>query len=244
MHTEDFFFTANEQRLAGTRITPDGRTDAAVLALHGLGATSTRGRIRYLLDDLAAAGHGSVTFEFSGNGDSTGMLTESTLRGRRLETLAAAEWLVGEAPRVLLGTSMGAHLAATTVPELRPRGLVLFCPAAYPAGAADLRFDGSLSAPNNYPDSPAYAGIREFDGDLLIVATRGDQVIPPAVIDGYLDNARNAKSTEVIWIDDCDHLVHRWLPDQPAPRAEITQAVLRLLNTSTSIPREMTSRAG
>lgn len=230
MHTEDFAFDADGQRLAATTTAGADGSEPDILALHGLGLTATRHRVRYLLDALAAHGHGSVTFDFSGNGDSTGVLTESTLRGRRIEALGAAEHLGKAVAPVLMGTSMGAHLAASLIPETRPRGLVLFCPAAYPASAADLRFDGSLVPPGNYADSPAYAGLREFDGDLLIVGAAQDQVVAPEVITGYLDNATRARSAEVLWLDGCDHFVHRWLPDQDDRRAEVLQAVLRLLS--------------
>ncbi|MEE1752884.1 alpha/beta hydrolase [Streptomyces sp. SP18CS02] len=225
----EFAFEAAGERLAATRTTGTGESDPRILSLHGLGPTATRHRTRYLLDALADHGHGSLTFDFSGNGDSTGELARSTLRRRRTETLAAAQWLDRTRPPVVIGTSMGAHLAASTVPELRPSALVLFCPATYPAHAADLPFDGSLVRPANHPDSPAYAGLRHFDGDLLIVGGRKDQVCPPAVIEGYLEHARRARTAEVVWLDGCDHFVHRWLPDQEHPRAEITQAVLRLL---------------
>ncbi len=229
MHTEEFVFAANGQRLAATKTVSADGPEPGILALHGLGPAATRHRVRYLLDALAAHGHGSMTFDFSGNGDSTGVLAESSLRGRRVETLAAAGWLSRTVAPVLIGTSMGAHLAAWTVPELAPRGLVLFCPAAYPAGAADLRFDGSLVRPGRYAGSPAYAGLREFGGDLLIVGARRDQVVPPAVIEGYLASARAARSAEVIWLDDCDHFVHRWLPGAGDCQAVIVQAITRLL---------------
>jgi uncharacterized protein len=228
VHTEDFFFVANGQRLAATRITAADGPEPGILGLHGLGPTATRHRLRYLLDPLAAHGYGAVTFDFSGNGDSTGVLAESSLRGRLRETRAAAAH-VGQAP-VVIGTSMGAHLAAATVAELRPRGLVLFCPAAYPADAADQRFDGSLARPGNHADSPAFAGIREFDGDLLIVAAGRDQVVDPSTIDGYLTGASHARSTEVLWLAECDHFVHRWLPGQDAHKADVLAAILRILS--------------
>ncbi|MER6098217.1 alpha/beta hydrolase [Streptomyces sp. NPDC001728] len=225
----EFVFEAAGERLAATSTTGADGSDPQILTLHGLGATATRHRARYLLDPLADHGHGSLTFDFSGNGDSTGELTRSTLRRRRAETLAAADRLDKTRPPVIIGTSLGAHLAAWTVPDLRPRALVLFCPATYPAGAADLPFDGSLVRPANHPDSPAYAALRRFDGDLLIFGARQDQVCPPEVIEGYLDSARRARSVEVVWLEGCDHFVHRWLPDQESPREEAVQAVLRLL---------------
>lgn len=231
MHTEEFVFVADGQHLAATKIVSANRPEPSILALHGLGPTSSRHRVRYLLDALAGYGYGSLTFDFSGNGDSTGILAESSLRRRRVETLAAAGWLSQLVAPVLIGTSMGAHLASWTVPELRPQGLVLFCPAAYPECATDLRFDGSLVRPGNYADSPAYAGLREFDGDLLIIGVSLDKVAPPAVIEGYLANACGARSTEVIWLDACDHFVHRWLPRKKTLQAQVVQAIVRLLST-------------
>lgn len=226
---EDFFFEAGGERLAATRTTGAGGSDPAILSLHGLGTTATRHRMRYLLDAWADHGHGSLTFDFSGNGDSTGELTRATLRRRRDETLAAAGRL-GKAGRpVVIGTSLGAHLAAWTVRELRPRALVLFCPATYPEHAADQPFDGSLVRPAGHRDSPAYAALRDFEGDLLIFGARQDQVCPPEVIEGYLGNARRARSARVVWFEGCDHFVHRWLPNQESPREQTVQAVLRLL---------------
>ncbi|MEU0036324.1 alpha/beta fold hydrolase [Streptomyces sp. NPDC006333] len=224
-HTEDVFFHVAEHRLAATRVyAPDGAAPA-LIHLHGLGPTATRHGVRYLLDDLAAHGHSSVTFEFSGNGESTGVLEEATLRRRRDESLAAARLLDGKTRPVVMGTSMGAHLAAWTVPVLDPRALVLFCPAAYPGHAADLPFDGSLARPGRYADSPAYAAMREFTGDLLIVGARDDQVVPATVLDGYLDSAEKARTRRLIWLDG-DHFVHRRLPGQGAPRRDLL-ALLR-----------------
>jgi uncharacterized protein len=230
VQAEEFFFTANGHRLAATKLVPAGLAEPGILALHGLGPTATRHRIRYLLDPLADRGYGSVTFDFSGNGDSTGVLAESTLLGRRAEALAAAGTLARGTAPVVIGTSMGAHLAAWTAPDTGPRGLVLFCPAAYPEGAAEQKFDGSLARPGRYDDSPAYAGLRGFTGDLLIIASKHDQVVPPAVIDGYLASASAARSAEVIWLDGGDHFVHRWLPDHEALQAEIVQAIAALLD--------------
>jgi pimeloyl-ACP methyl ester carboxylesterase len=237
----DFTFAAGEHVLAATKVHAADGDRASVLYLHGLGPTAGRHGARYLLDDLARHGHASVTFEFSGNGESTGVLAGSCLRRRERETTTAAARLDSAEAPVLIGTSMGAHLAACAVPALRPRGLVLFCPAAYRADATDLRFDGSLTPPGCYPDSPAYAGIGYFDGDLLVVAARDDRVVAADVVRGYLDRARNARSVRVIWLD-CGHFIHRWLPAQPAARAEVHQAVLDVVSArSVTTTKETTA---
>lgn len=228
--TEDTFFDVGEHRLAATTVRAANGAAPDVVHLHGLGPTATRHIIRYLLDDLAEHGHSSVTFEFSGNGDSTGVMEEATLRRRKEESLAAAELLGGERRPVLIGTSMGAHLASWSVPQLKPRALVLFCPAAYPADAADQAF-GEGTRPGNHADSPAFAGISEFDGDLLIIGARKDQVVSADTIDGYLEHAAKARSQRVIWLD-CDHFIHRWLPDQGAAKAEVLDAMRGIVTDS------------
>jgi pimeloyl-ACP methyl ester carboxylesterase len=227
--TEECNLIVRDQRLAATRVYPDPPCAPSVLSLHGLGANATRHRIRYLLDHLAQHGIASVCFDFSGNGDSTGILEQSCLRRRRDEALAAAALLGPQEPAALIGTSMGAHLAAWIAPLLHPRGLIFFCPAAYPQEAADLRFDSQFARPGAYPNSPAFAGLSEFTGQLLIVAARRDPVIPPEVIDRYVDSAPQARTKRVIWLDDCDHRVHPWLEEHGAPRAQVVQAVLETL---------------
>ncbi|GAA4291948.1 hypothetical protein GCM10023086_01440 [Streptomyces venetus] len=230
-HAEDLFLHAAGQRLAATRIdAPDG-APPDVVHLHGFGTTASRHAVRYLLDDLAGHGHSSLTFEFSGNGESTGELEQTTLRQRRNESLAAARLLAEDRRPVLIGTSMGAHLAAWTVPDLRPRALALFCPAAYPDSEADVRFGQERARPGPYADSPAFAGIREFDGDLLIVAGDHDQVVPGSVIDAYLAHSVKARSRRLIRLD-CDHFIHRRLPDRAERRREVLGALRALVTDS------------
>ncbi|WP_405164116.1 alpha/beta hydrolase [Nocardia sp. NBC_01499] len=229
MFTEDLFFDVDDQRLAATMIFAENRRTPSIAHLHGLGATASRHTVRYFLDEFADRGHGSLTFEYSGNGDSTGVMEQSCLRRRTAESLAAVAQLSTDERPLLIGSSMGAHLACSIVPKVSPRGLVLFVPAAYPRGAEDLLFDEGRARPGNYADNPAFTGLREFDGDLLIVAGKTDQVVPADVVDGYLDNATNARSAEVIWLD-CDHFVHRWLPFEETAKTDVLTAMLRVIS--------------
>ncbi|MCG3462481.1 alpha/beta fold hydrolase [Xenorhabdus bovienii] len=232
MQTEDLIFSAAGQTLAGTRVLPSAKASSTVLTLHGLGATATRHSIRYVLDPLALNGHGSLCFEFSGNGDSSGVLNEATLGQRRYEALSAARLLTESIPPVLIGTSMGGHLAASLVPELQPRALILFCPAAYPQFATELPFDENFTRPGRYDDSPAYQRITAFTGNLLIVAARNDQIVPAEVVEGYLDHAQLARNKEIIWLEGCDHFIHRWLPYQNELNTQIQQAILSAVTCS------------
>ncbi|WP_225730790.1 MULTISPECIES: alpha/beta hydrolase [unclassified Nocardia] len=232
MYSEEVVFDAGDQKLAGTMIYADNGRRPSIAHLHGLGPTASRHQVRYLLDPLAEHGYGSLTFEYSGNGDSTGVMEESCIARRMAETLAAVSLLDPDEPPLLIGGSMGCHLAASLVPTIKPRGLVFFVPAAYPGGAEHLVFDENRARAGNYADSAAFAGMREFDGDLLIIAGKYDQIVPSDVVGGYLDSARNARSTEVIWLEG-DHFVHRWLPgpDWATERAAVQEALLRFVST-------------
>jgi esterase/lipase len=229
---EELHVVAGSQTLAATKVLPEQGAAPSILTAHGYGPTATRHTVRYLLDELAEQGFGSLCFEFSGNGDSTGTLDEATLSGRHAELLAVAAELDTACPPVLIGTSMGAHLAASAVERLEPAGLVLFCPAAYPAAAADRPFGQGLIRAGAHPDSPAFAGIKRFHGDLIVIAARQDQVVPAEVAQAYFDQAVNARSRSLIWIEDCDHLIHRRLPSRPLELAQITEAILSLVAKS------------
>jgi uncharacterized protein len=230
--SEEFFFDVAGERLAATRILAASGAPPSVVTFHGLGVTATRARIRYVLDPLADQGVSSICFDFSGNGQSSGEFARASLRIRAAEGLAAARLLAETEPRAIIGTSMGAHLAALVSPAIRPRSLVLFCPAAYPEQAADEKFDAGfvkfsnrVLTPESLRASPALLALRSFTGNLLVVAGREDQVIPPEVIDLYLESAANAGTSRAIWLDGCDHFVHPWLQQHPAELASVLQAV-------------------
>jgi pimeloyl-ACP methyl ester carboxylesterase len=230
--SEEFCFEVAGERLAATRILSSSGKPPSVIAFHGLGVTATRARIRYVLGDLAEHGVSSICFDFSGNGESSGEFAAASLRIRAGESLAAAKLLAPTEPRAIIGTSMGAHLAALVSLAIRPRSLILFCPAAYPEQAADEKFDATfvkfnnrVVAPEALRASPALTALRSFEGNLLVVAAREDQVIPADVTELYLESAAAAKTRRVIWLDRCDHFVHPWLQQHPEQRALILQAV-------------------
>lgn len=227
---EELQVAVGGQTLAVTKVLPAEGVAPRILTAHGYGSTATRHTVRYLLDEFAELGFGSLCFEFAGNGDSTGTLEEATLSGRQAELLAVATHLDSTTAPVLIGTSMGAHLAACAAGRIQPAGLVLFCPAAYPAAAADRPFGQGLARAGVHHDSPAFAGIEQYRGDLLVIVARQDHVVPSEVGEAYFEKAVNARSRSLIWIEDCDHFIHRSLPSRPVERAQITAAIRSLFH--------------
>ena len=230
MRTEEFLIHADGERLAATRILMDASQPPQAISFHGTGAAANRGRTRYILNYLAAHGLSSICFDFSGHGESTGKIEQSTLTTRKNEAQAATRLLDSRVPPVFFGTSMGGYIASLLSPEIQPRSLILFCPAAYSAEAMDLKFDENFIAavrrPRAYLNSPAFKALESYRGKLLIVAAGKDTIIPQEVIHVYHESAPRAQSRKTIWLDDSDHKIHSWLADRKTERNSILREVL------------------
>ena len=214
MLIRDVEFQSGENTLKGTSIRHNEMSSPTVLSLHGAGK-SNRNRIRYLLDRLAKGNVSSFCFDFSGHGESTGRLEQSSLAQRRQEAVSAYEYLDNKKPITVIGSSMGAHIAATLVEQLPIETLILFCPAAYSPKAEDTCFDETFSQiirqPQSYLDSLAFKKIESFSGNLLLISGTEDKVIPTEILDNYLSRATSAKRKELVWIKGADHQIHPWL---------------------------------
>jgi uncharacterized protein len=230
MITEDRAFNVAGETLMATKVYAASAAPPDIISFHGTGITANRRRIRYILDHLATQGMSSVCFDFSGHGQSTGRLDQSTLNIRKSEAEAATRLLLGNNPPVFIGTSMGAYLAALLTPVFEPRSLILFCPAAYPAKVMGMTFNDNFTAfvrrPSIYRHSPAFRALSNFKGSLLIIAAERDALIPREVIDLYAESARCARSQKIIWIERSDHKVHSWLVKHDEQRTIILESIV------------------
>ncbi len=230
MKAEDCFISIAGQTLVATRILAASEEAPSVISFHGYGPAATRTRIRYVLDHLADHGISSVCFDFSGNGESTGVLADSSLSVRLNEAKEAARLLALKPSPAIIGTSMGGFLAALLAPGIEPRSLILFCPAAYPKSAMEIPFNddfpGIARRPGAYKDSPAFQALRAFKGNLLIFAARNDAVVVREVIDSYTESAVLAKSRKVVVIEGSDHGVHPWLMAHEEDRRQVLKEIV------------------
>jgi alpha-beta hydrolase superfamily lysophospholipase len=140
-------FTADGETLAYSHYVAAASPHETVLSLHGAGPAG-RERIGYLAQHLVSRGSGAFCFDFSGHGESTGKLQESSLVRRAVQAKAAIAFMP-EFPTVLIGTSMGGHVASSIVPATRAKFLILFCPALYGDDCIDVRFDQRFTAAIN-----------------------------------------------------------------------------------------------
>jgi len=145
---------------------------------------------------------------------------ETVTRGQNLRDLVAAYDLISTQRGVdaqsiaVIGSSYGGYLAALLT-TLRPvRWLALRAPALY----KDANWDAPKRQLHIDPDFAAYrlssiaaednralSACATFTGDVLVVESEHDEVIPPAVIKNYVASFRIAHSLTARVISDAGH---------------------------------------
>ena len=160
---------------------------------------------RAQLAALATAGVEGLTFNFPGIGRSLGRIADNTLnrRGEWVNTLVTAtRTIIGERPLILVGCSMGGHVAATIAPGLVAARCVLVAPAAYGAHAVDEpfgpRFSAALRRPSAWADSPAFAAAAAWREKSSLIIPDRDETIPLPVTQAYERSIRDGGTTLVL----------------------------------------------
>ncbi|MFF9026554.1 alpha/beta fold hydrolase [Streptomyces iakyrus] len=230
-----FHHVVGGERLSGLATGGGGPARATVVLLHGAG-TGSKERLMPLLTEFAAHGCHALAFDFSGHGESTGLLRELSLRRRFEQAVSVIDARVrGDAPLVLVGFSMSGQTVADLVGHYGDRvaALGLCAPAVYgaeawdvPFGAGDGRFSEIIRSPGSWRAAPALDVLRAFEGRAVLVVPGTDEVIPPAVTEAFSEAlARRAQFTH--W--ELPHAGHRlgpWFRDHPEARREFVTAVL------------------
>jgi uncharacterized protein len=219
MTTIDVRIPVDRQHIAGTVLLPeaDGRRRPALVVVHGWGSTQRRsiGEAR----ESVAAGFVCLTFNLRGHAR-TREQRDTVTRAQNLRDLIAAYDVLVARDEVdvssisVVGTSYGGYLATLLPNERKVRRLALRAPALY----KDDDFDRPKRQLNLDSDLPAYRRRRlepaenralraaaRFEGDVLIVESEDDTVIPHAVIDNYVRAFRAACTTQYQLLAHADH---------------------------------------
>jgi dienelactone hydrolase len=194
-----------------------GGRHPAVLFVHGWGGTQRRDIWKARM--LARQGCISLTFNLRGHGG-TRSERDRVTRAHSLEDVRATyDFLVAQ-PGVdpervaLVGSSYGAYIAVLLTAERKVRWLALRAPAIYKDAGfdrpkrqlnmeADLRaYRQSALAP---ADNRALAVAARFHGDVLVVESEQDGVIPHQVVANYLSAFGAARSVTHRVIRRADH---------------------------------------
>lgn len=213
---ETLQIAVGERRIAATLIVPDTRMPG-VLFLHGWGGNQQQYAPR--AREIAALGCACLTVDMRGHAETVRDHASVTREDNLRDALAAYDRLAGEmavdAEQVaVVGSSYGGYLA-TILTTLRPvKWLALRAPALYKDSDWDapklgLRQLQNLEtyrrarvAPDKNRALRAAAGYR---GDVLIVESERDVIIPHPVIQSYREAFAHTRSLTYRMIDGADH---------------------------------------
>lgn len=221
------------ETLAAETMCADDKLKPQILVLHGAG-TATKERMRPLLEQIVAkTGIGAALFDFSGHGQSTGLLRRSSLSKRVIEAEAIYQLLDKDRPIAIFGFSMGGHIALEMLAHHDVSSLVLFYPGIYTRTAFnrpfDERFTNEIRKPNSWQDSRALDNLESYKGNLLLVWGQEDQVVPEPVIRLVYKKAVNAAQRELLVIPDAPHLLLPLLYSQAPLHETVMQDIARAL---------------
>ncbi|WP_445287098.1 alpha/beta hydrolase family protein [Variovorax atrisoli] len=195
-------------------------TVPGVLLVHGWDGSQEQYAKR--ANELAALGCVCLTFDLRGHARHAARRMEVTREDNLRDVLAAYDALVSHptvdpAAIAIVGSSYGGYLAAL-VSAMRPvRWLALRAPALYrdgewdtPKGAlsrSDLvAYRRSLVGPK---DNRALAACAAFSGDVLIVESEHDQIVPHPVVENYLGAFKRVKSVTYRVLSGADHALSK-----------------------------------
>ncbi|WP_225822633.1 alpha/beta hydrolase [Streptomyces naphthomycinicus] len=221
------------ERLSGASAGPAGRATAVLL--HGAG-NGSKERLLPFLADFAAHGCRALAFDFSGHGDSTGSLAESSLRRRYEQAVAVLDAYAPAAdPLVLVGFSMSGQTVADLVAHYgrRVAAVGLCAPAVYtpeawavPFGTGESRFSELIRTPDSWRRSPALEALRSYAGRAVLAVPGTETVVPPAVTEAVQDALSARARYTRLDLPDAEHWLGLWFRDHAEDRRAFVAALL------------------
>ncbi|MEO5700757.1 MAG: alpha/beta fold hydrolase [Casimicrobiaceae bacterium] len=206
----------DEETIAGTLVSPRRRVPA-VLFVHGWGGSQELYIAR--AREVAALGCICLTFDLRGHVE-TQAQKDTVSREENLRDVLAAYDVLAKQRGVdpdriaVVGSSYGGYLAAILTAERKVRWLALRVPALYKDSGwnvpkSRLKKAQGLEAYRKKPvqasQSRALRACATFAGDVLIVESEHDVIVPHQVIVNYREACKQARSLTYRVIEDADH---------------------------------------
>ena len=232
MQTLNYNIPAGDKVLACQVDFADDCSSPTIICLHG-GGPAGKDATGYLAAVLQQTGKSVIRFDFSGHGESSGKMTESSLAKRLLESKAVLDYFNLHDGISVIGTSMGGYIPCKLINEIYIENLILFGPAAYSTRAWDVPFGAGFTEiireENSFLQSDIPELLAHFRGKALLIMGEQDEIIPPQVVALYKQALSQCSGFESLVILDCPHPIHRWVLSHPEVREEIEQKVVQFL---------------
>jgi len=215
-HDECIEIAVDRESISGTLITP-GTLVPGVLFVHGWGGSQSQYVAR--AREIAALGCICLTFDLRGHERTRGMY-ETVSRAENLQDLLAAYDTLAARRHVdpnaiaLVGSSYGGYLGAILT-SMRPvKWMALRVPALYvdadwTSPKLQLHKDHDLKGYRKAfipaAENRALRAVHAFEGDVLLVESENDQVIPQTVLTSYREACKQARSLTYRCLAGADH---------------------------------------
>ena len=188
-----------------------------ILFVHGWGGSQDRYLAR--AREIAELGCVCLTFDLTGHAG-TSLRFETVTRENNLQDVLAAYDLLVAQPNVdpaqiaVIGSSYGGYLAALLTAQRPVQWLALRVPALYVDSGWEipklrLRKEQDLDAYRQTivpaEQNRALLACSRFAGDVLLVQSESDHLIPPAVISNYREACVHARSLTYRLMRGADH---------------------------------------
>jgi pimeloyl-ACP methyl ester carboxylesterase len=199
VRVEEIEFESGGRLLSGRSFRPEStRTrKPGVVFIHGLGS-SQAGYYPRAEAVSTALGADCITFDLGGHGDPAEAWRDLTPRDHLGDLVAAHDVLSSDkevdASRIgACGASYGAYLAALLVSERPVKRLLLRAPALYRDEEIDVPIGRHGKAQTgDSPKAAVLTGLSAFRGEVLVVESGQDCVIPSSVIERYVSSSPRA----------------------------------------------------
>ena len=196
-------FLIENQKLEGVIFFPKHLKpkNPAILFIHGW--TSEKKRSYQYAKGLANLGYISFLFDMRRHGKSEGNINKATAKDFLNDVLAAYDYFVKvenvEKENInVVGNSFGSYLAVLLTTKRNARCLVLRVPADYPNDAFNkpkMQASGSdnpaiftwRTQVKHSGETFALSAIAEFNGEILIIESEKDDVVPHETIQNYVN---------------------------------------------------------
>lgn len=215
MHREPISIAVSGQELSGTFAVPETHMPG-VLFIHGWSGSQQNDLHR--AEEIAGLGCVCLTFDLRGHAGTEAMRGDVTPADNMADILAAYDRLVGhplvdKSAIAVIGSSYGGYLAALLTAKRTVRWLSLRVPALYRDNSWEsikARLDrddlnlyrGQYVSPDANTALGACAG---FEGDVLVVESEFDHLVPHTTISNYVGAFRKAKSLTYRVVKGADH---------------------------------------
>ncbi len=226
---DEIHFRVGRENIVGRILGIDHHKKPDTVFFHGAGK-STKERAKQFFDEsLFEVIPNIVTFDFSGHGESSGMLKKSSLKQRVSEARTAIELYTTKEKLTICGSSMGGYVALKMLASYDIKNLILFAPAIYDEKAFEVPFDQGfteiLQGPESWKNSDVLADLEKFTGNLLLFIGSDDEVIPDGMVNLIAVHSSNAARKEIVRFGNCPHALHCWLDDHPLEKKQVAEKI-------------------